>query len=170
MSTVTPLAFCRSAPSSHSTWNFTRETMRRWVRSFSHRSSKTFPAGMLMVVTAVSMAIPNLAACGFRNWPGNSKKPGAAKDKIFPGKVAVNSTYSKSFFPLGAFKQPFHRRAVLGNLLSAQTLVRNSILRADGFHFFFDIGLRPSHTGPRPRKCLLVRKFVHFGKTRKRGS
>src|SRR5580700_10999632 len=89
MSTVTPLAFCRWASSSHSTWNFTRETMRRWVRNFSHRSSRTLPAGMLIVSTAVSVAMPASQLVGFVTWPGR------AKDKIFRGAGAVNSTSYK---------------------------------------------------------------------------
>src|ERR1700679_3569390 len=58
ISTVTLFACCRSAPSFHSTWNFTRETIRRCERNFSHRSSTVLPSEIVMVFTAVSVAMP----------------------------------------------------------------------------------------------------------------
>jgi hypothetical protein len=58
------------------------------VRNFSHRSSKALPSEMVMVFTAVSVAMPASQRVGL------ILGRGTAKDKVFRRAAAVNSTSS----------------------------------------------------------------------------
>src|SRR5713101_9485540 len=82
-STVTALARSFAPPRSHSTRSFTREMMRLWLRSLSHRSCSAMSEGW----GAMLMAMADLAG---KELPG----PRGANPTLAPEIAQVNSTFS----------------------------------------------------------------------------
>src|SRR5271155_2008254 len=155
MSTVTPLACCRWEPSSHSTWNFTRETIRRWVRNFSHRSSNALPSGMLTVVATVSVAMSASQSVGF------VLGRGTAKDKLLRTIAPVNSTHSSFFACTSTENGPPRNRRLPRNLLHVKVLARSRRLSL-GFPspFLLYIICATAEDSSGLRKYLRARKCV----------